>query len=395
MKKILQFTGVLTFFMVFVFSACKEEDHSQNGNDISGFVQKGPFVKGSSVTMYELNSDLSQTGNSYNTQITDVKGTFVLKNISTVSNLVCLKADGYYFNEVTGEQTTSPLTLYAISDISDKNGANINILTHLEKARVEYLVTEGTPFQDAKNQAQKEILAIFNIEKEDMINSESLDISKSGEDNGILLAISSIIQGYRSESELTELLSNISNDINEDGTLDNKDFGSALINHAVFLNPDEIMTNLASLYSQDALINSSFPTHLSNFISNSEFPNTGSIIEYPDYGLYGKNILSLSSTVFTGELPNWHSFAANLPKGISLKIRITSLCNNLWYYSMGSNVNMMVSDINMVDSTQLFRSIRSGASCDLQIFFKPGTFLIEYFENNAETPNRSKTITVN
>jgi hypothetical protein len=168
-----------------------------------------------------------------------------------------------------------------------------------------------------------------------------------------------------------------------------------LVNHAVFLKPDEIKANIGTIYGDSALNNSSFPTYLSNFITNSAFPITGSIIEYPEIGLYGKNILSLSTTIYTGELPNWHSFAANLPNNISLIIKVTSLCENLWYYSMGSNVNMTVENIDLVDSTQIFRTVKTGEPCDLQIFFKPGTFLIEYFENNSEAPTRSKTITVN
>ena len=51
--------------------------HQQYKKDrINGLVQKGPFISGTSISMYALNTDLSQTGKTYNTQITENKGSF-------------------------------------------------------------------------------------------------------------------------------------------------------------------------------------------------------------------------------------------------------------------------------------------------------------------------------
>ena len=72
----------------------------------------------------------------------------------------------------------------------------------------------------AKSQAQSEIMKIFNIENVKIGNSETLDISQSGDGNAVLLAISAILQSDKSEAELTELLSAINTDIRYDGTLD-------------------------------------------------------------------------------------------------------------------------------------------------------------------------------
>ncbi len=47
-----------------------------------------------------------------------------------------------------------------------------------------------------------------------MDNSEELDITINKEENAILLAISLILQGNKSEADLTQLLANISTDIN-------------------------------------------------------------------------------------------------------------------------------------------------------------------------------------
>jgi len=138
MKSVNGFICIITLVGVAVFfSNCEK---SKTGiQSVTGYAQKGPFINGSSVTAYDLQSNLAPTGKSYNTQITDYKGAFELEDIPLSSNYVSLKADGFYFNEVTGKQSSAQITLYALSDISDKTNININLLTHLEKARVEYL----------------------------------------------------------------------------------------------------------------------------------------------------------------------------------------------------------------------------------------------------------------
>ena len=39
--------------------------------NISGYIQKGPFTIGSSITAFDLNNNLSPTGRTYNTQTDD------------------------------------------------------------------------------------------------------------------------------------------------------------------------------------------------------------------------------------------------------------------------------------------------------------------------------------
>jgi len=52
---------------------------------IGGHVQKGPFLNGTSLSIYELNENLNQTGRSFNTQITDNSGTFSIQDIELAS----------------------------------------------------------------------------------------------------------------------------------------------------------------------------------------------------------------------------------------------------------------------------------------------------------------------
>lgn len=375
---------------ILLFSSCKNDEPLEiKQKNLTGYVQKGPFINGSSITVYDLQSDLSPTGKSYYSQIIDNNGVFRLKNITLSSNFVGLRADGFYFNEVSGEKSEAQINLNALADITSKNSININLLTHLEKSRVEYLMENGTAFIDAKAQAQKEILAIFNIDKQDIRSSEDLNINETGDDNGALLAISVLLQGYRSESELTELLSNISNDIREDGVLDDESLGSALINHAVYLDTAAIKTNLTKRYS-DAGATVSIPDfgkYITNFIDHTEYISTESIIKYPSEGLYGKNILSLADTVYSrGD----YSLAANIPDNMSLKVILTALNpDSIWFYLLGTGHNWSINTFS--NGEQTFTAIDSGTTCDLHMRdFKQGKYLIQYFETKSPKPTRQK-----
>jgi hypothetical protein len=223
------------------------------------------------------------------------------------------------------------------------------------------------------------------------------------------LAISSILQGYRSESELTELLSNIRNDIKEDGILNSSTLGSDLINHAIILDTASIRRNLAKRFDDlGAPANiPDFSKYITNFISKTKFEITGYIISYPDNGLNGDNILSLSKTTYNGglDISLSHSLAAQLANGTELKIKITSLTTittqddtstteykPVWGYGYGTGINWSISLFDNTNFSQTFTAIESDKSCDLRMYFEKGSFLIEYFEMGATLPTRRKTI---
>ncbi|MDA7731025.1 BspA family leucine-rich repeat surface protein [Flavobacteriaceae bacterium] len=239
---------------------------------VQGNIQKGPFLSGTSLTIYELYDNLSQTGKSFASEIVSDNGKFSIENLNLLSNLVRINADGYYFNEVSGKNSTGQISLSLIAKVSE-NDINVNVLTAIERPRLEYLITNGSSFDDARSQAQSEILKIFEIEKNDTESFENLDITKAGDGNAILLAISAIIQGDRSDSEVSELISNIANDIKEDGVLTNADLGAKLLSHAIYLKPDEIRINLEDKYkklNEDITI-PAFEPILEKFTLNSSF----------------------------------------------------------------------------------------------------------------------------
>lgn len=378
--------------LILAFISCSKEttETSIKKDSVTGFVQKGPFINGTSITISELNVNLSQTGKSYNTQIVNNQGSFEIENIELSSNYVRLRADGFYYNEILGEQSSSQITLYAISDISDKSNINVNVLSHLEKHRVEYLVSQGQSFADAKNQAQQEVLGIFNFKLDSNQSSEVLDISKSGNNNGALLAASLILQGYRSESEFTELLSNIGADLKEDGLLTDSTLGSQLMNNAIFIDTASVKTNLENRYSElgiDVII-PYFGHYIKEFIDSTDFQISETLIEYPESGLHGLNILALEVTQYEDTIV---SLAANLPRGTSLTIKIKQNYSDCLFEIPLQN--WIVEYKPETDETILTCSAtESNVSCDYKLIYKSGELNIEYFEMNSDVPTRSKTI---
>lgn len=378
-------------------------DSNNNGNNvihiekISGYAQKGPYLIGTSISLSELNSGLSQTGKVFTASIGNNQGEFEINNIDLSSRYVEITANGFYFNELQGENSTAQLTLSAVSDISDRSTLNVNVLSHLEKDRLYKLVSEGSSYADAKKQAQEEVLKVFLIEKTDMDESETLNIAEDGDDNAILLAISVILQGHISVADMSELLGKLNTDLKEDGTLDDPAIGTSLINNARLADLNTIRTNLENRYEElglDVTI-PEFEKYVEYFIDSSGY-NFDLFPVYQKFSRYGMNVLCLETDTFYKS--DALSLAAELPAGTSLKV---VLKGGLWYYQAAPNgpINWDIARYNEILQQQEFSAIAPGDSCDLILIFDVrGTshksFTIEYFENNSELPTRIRDIVV-
>ncbi len=217
---------------------------------IPGFVQKGPFIQGTVITVHELDMQLVPTGRTFAASIDSNTGHFTVPG-TLAYPYVELSATGFYFNEVSGALSVAPISLRALADMRISSSINVNLLTHLEFDRVRYLVGNGMAFADAKTQAQHEILVAFNIGAGAIASSEHLDISQAGDGNAVLLAISAIVQSNRSEAQLTELLSTISSDLREDGLLNTSAAHATLVAGVEYIKPRlaAIRTNIVARYA--------------------------------------------------------------------------------------------------------------------------------------------------
>lgn len=177
--------------------------------DVAGVSQKGPFLTGSSVTVQELDGQtLVQTGKSFRASIKSNQGDFVVKGVSLASQYALLEVNGYYRNEISGERSKGVIALNALTDLSDRNHVNVNLMTHLTAYRILKLVqNEGKTFADAKKQAEREVLASFGV-LENIGNAEDLDLF-TGDGGAFLLAVSVLMQGNGSEADLSERISHV------------------------------------------------------------------------------------------------------------------------------------------------------------------------------------------
>ncbi len=192
---------------------------------LSGVSQKGPFLKGSTVYLYELSDGrtLKQTNGNFTSEIKDNDGRYKFTSRNLVSQYALLVADGKYRNEVTGKPTNTAIKLQAYTNMLSRRSANVNLLTHLEKDRVYYLVTrEKMSVRAAKRQAQAEILDAFHIDASNFkTESEDLDVFGKTDADAALLAISILLQRDSSETELSVLLTDMADDLAEDGVWNN------------------------------------------------------------------------------------------------------------------------------------------------------------------------------
>ena len=193
---------------------------------VEGYTQKGPFLKGSTVYLYELNGTLGQTNGNFTSVITSDDGRYRFRTRGLKYPYAMVVVDGYYRNEVTGERSDATIRLRAITDVSGRvtGSVNVNLLTHLEYERVNKLATGPgkLKLKEAKQKAQKEILAQFHIDTTKTWNTQSEDMNVFGksEADAALLAISVMLQGDGSASDLSVLLTEISDDLTDDGEWD-------------------------------------------------------------------------------------------------------------------------------------------------------------------------------
>ena len=217
--------------------------------NVTGNIEKGPFVQGSKVTLYELEENLSQTGKTFKTQTNSDFGAFTFDTpIELKSQYVELETSGYFYNEVKGELSSSQITLNALSNVASRNAVNVNLITHLEYGRVKKLVRDGVDFNAAKKQAERELLACFAI-KDEISTPEGVSITDNNRSSAILLAISTIMLYERSEAEFTEFISKFSTDFADNGQIDNSIIREEIKKGQENAHPSKVIERMKEFYA--------------------------------------------------------------------------------------------------------------------------------------------------
>ena len=229
---------------------------------IQGVAQKGPYLRGSKVTAWELTnaSNLERVGDSVESTIDNNEGKYKIALESMANPYAELRVEGNFRNEVSSENSKNPLALYALTKLKgrDVEGVNINLLTHLEYYRVAQLVEkENLDIEKAKKKAREEILKAFYIEN-DIGNFEDLNIFAENDGAAALLAINVLMLQDLYDAEFSKLLTAVVSDIEGDGRWDGRQ-------------SDSLKTKIADwAYSKDVS-----KTGYYDVISNIEYWGTG------------------------------------------------------------------------------------------------------------------------
>ena len=400
LKSILIYAAI----MIVAFSSCKKDSITNNAAttpakqyNLSGQVQKGPFVLGSSISLYELDKNLNQTGRSYIGTISNDFGAFSFKGISLTSPYVLLSANGYYFNEVDGTVSPSQIQLNAIVDASDTLNHYVNIITHLEKERITYLVGSGNTFSSAWKTAHDDVLKVFLADDANAKDPDKVNITGSSDPDAALLAISAICQGYRSQGDLTDLLSRISFDVKTDGKLDDGNAKSALINDARTFDLKAIRSNVTGRYKNMGLTVSpgNFEKYIIRFIDSSGFNVTNNITYPPKCNDGYPNLLAITDSLIPYDTTgNPHGFSATIPKGVKIKIVCTLLGDTTTNYSFITNWQGDWDITHPTNATTIFTATGTGATIDRDVMLGMSNKVkIEFYENiNSSTPTKTKII---
>lgn len=248
--------SVAIYLAALLVLSCSGNDDDGEGKqhvtkqDVHGIIEKGPFVQGSKVTLYDLDSQLGQTGKSYSTNTSSNLGNFDFgSQIDLSSSYAEFETNGFFYNECDSSLSKAQITLKAIADVSAKSDVNVNLLTHLEYARVKFLVKSGKTFGESKKQAERELLKVFAISSE-IANPENISITDNNNNASILLAISSVMLYNKSEAEFSEFISKFSADFEQDGTIDDTNVCKEIKDGQKNCHPKRIANAMKRFYAE-------------------------------------------------------------------------------------------------------------------------------------------------
>ncbi|MDD5943953.1 FISUMP domain-containing protein [Fibrobacter sp.] len=224
------FISVASFALAAYMTACSgSDDKSVAGGtsddagiianlDVAGLSQKGPFVKGSAVTVQGIDcKTLELTDELFEGEVKSDKGDFAIDSVTLSASCALFEVTGEYRSEITGKKSSKEITLHALTDLKNRKNVNINVLTELEYERLMYLVTEkGKKFAEAKEQAEKEVLAAFNIAGS-FEEFENLNIFEAGDENAALLAVSVMMQAETDDAGLAKRVEKFADSFAETG----------------------------------------------------------------------------------------------------------------------------------------------------------------------------------
>lgn len=194
-----------------------ESSSSRRGVEDEYISGMSPFANISTVFVRELDGEtLEEADHVYRGWSTGGFGGYEVFGVTLVSQYAVVELSGNYRLAVSGKSTDIPVSLRALVDFSESRSANVSLLTHLKFARVRSLVASGESVEDAKQQAETEILEAFGLEGS-AGSFEDMDVASFSDGSAMMLAIDVIMQGNASDMQLLLRLNNLAGAIERDG----------------------------------------------------------------------------------------------------------------------------------------------------------------------------------
>ena len=297
--------------------ACTKDPNGEDGTpkdrSIHGYAQKGQFVKGSQVTAFAIGKDLIATGESFPANISDDLGAFSISG-KTGSPYLELRAEGYYFNEIEGAVSSSPLYLEAFVKSSDAT-ANVNLMTTAIRPRIKKYLKDGKDYDEALFMAQSDFLMAMDFPWIS-VNFDDMDITGTKDEDALLLAFACLMQSGRTAAEVTTLIQEVASDLESKGTI-SPTVLEKVKSRAENVNPFAVIENLAKYYKEKGLSVNSVPAFwkyidkrynapflIVDYQNFPFYPNPGNVVSSPykpaDAIVSGMNVLA--SIDFTVEV---------------------------------------------------------------------------------------------
>lgn len=307
---------IMLFSLILLFS-CNEDEVTNpvpKNHLIKGYAQKGPFLQGSQISIQVLDNSLTPVGKIFETETINNLGYFEIP-LEIDNQFLEIISTGFYFNEVSGNISNSQITLRSIISLSSFDTVSVNVLTTLSAKRIRHLVKNNNmKFDDAKTIAEQEVLEIFNINEPTISDFETMNITKPGKKNAVLLASSCILQGNSSVAQLSEFISKISIELENDGLQNDSTIADRLFANALNLNNHEIRSNLFNRYQ-----------------------SLGLDVPIPDFESYTKLLLPLTVIYTTPhDLSNSVSISTDIRVAFNKDMNPESINPNSFVVSVGA-----------------------------------------------------------
>lgn len=369
MKKSIIFS--IIGFLIFVGcggGASSTSDHSTPENpevkEISGVIEKGSLQQGANVQASEWNPISGYSGKIFTATTYDNEGSYSISS-TELQGILDIKADGFFINENTGSvENSSRIILEGLVDSSTTQN-NINIITHIIKQRVMYLmVNNSMTFANANTQAITELYSTLDWTAENPLNTSISENSK-------LLFLSAVICKDKSVAEVSNILTILSNDLKEDGIVDI----TILNDQIVAVDCSTVETNITNLYGTSPDIDA-VKTQVMDYLNLEEVipPVDPPVITYE----YSYTITAL-------------------PVDTSFFYLITST-KELWYYKnkVLSKVNATYNETKntYTDGVLTDTIVTSNISCVFTDFYTTGTGTskVYYFTINGRNYKQEASI---